>query len=88
MHCRLFRKWNLPSIIPSKLSEIQNETFNSNFCQEIRKRVAKNNENVSYDNLVIITAVQWSDDFDPNGVCKNNRRSVWIKTLTFFFIRL
>ena len=33
---------------------------------------------------MIITAVQWSDDFDPNSFCKNNRGSVWIKTLTFF----
>ena len=77
-------KGNLPSTIPSKPSEIQTETFHSNFCQEIKKRAAKSNENVSYDNLMIITAVQWSDDFDPNSFCKNNRGSVWIKTLTFF----
>ena len=77
-------KGNLPSIIPSKPSEIQTETFHSNYCQEIRKRAAKDNKNVSYDNLMIITAVQWSDDFDPNSFCKNNRGSVWIKTLTFF----
>ena len=55
-----------------------------NYCQEIRKKAAKNNKNVSYDNLMIITAVQWSNDFDQNGFCKNNRGSVWIKTLTFF----
>ena len=28
-------KGNLPSTIPSKPSEIQTETFHSNFCQEI-----------------------------------------------------
>ena len=33
---------------------------------------------------MIITAVQWSGAFNPNIMCKNNRGSVWIKTLTLF----
>ena len=33
---------------------------------------------------MIITAVQWSNDFDPNSMCKNNRGLVWMKTLTLF----
>jgi hypothetical protein len=30
----------------------------------------------------------WSDDFDPNKSIKNNRQSVWIKTMTIFTISL
>ena len=28
----------------------------------------------------------WSDDFDPNKSIKNNRQSIWIKTITIFTI--
>ena len=59
------RKGNLPSTIPSKSSEIKTKTFHSDFCQEIRKRAAKYNENLSYDNIMIITA--------PNSMFENNR---------------
>ena len=70
------RKENLPSTIPSQSSETQTEIFHSKFCREIGKRSYKCNENVSYGNVAIITAVQWSDDFDPSSMCKNNWGSV------------
>ena len=55
------------------LVKFRQKHFIPTFVKKLKKRAAKSNENVSYDNLMIITAVQWSDDFDPNSFCKNNR---------------
>ena len=38
---------------------------------------------MSQNDVVIILAIQWSDDFDPNSSIKCNRGSVWIKTVSF-----
>ena len=34
-------------------------------------------------NILIMTGVQWSDDFEPNSLSKSLRGGVWIKTITF-----
>lgn len=38
------------------------------------------------NSIVPIFLTFWSDDFDPNKSIKNNRQSVWIKTMTVFTI--
>ena len=48
--------------------------------QMLQNRV---NNKVPQDDLTIILAIQWSDDFETNTSVKSNRGSVWIKTLTF-----
>ena len=35
------------------------------------------------ENVLIMTGVQWSDDFEPNSLSKSLRGGVWIKTITF-----
>ena len=35
------------------------------------------------ENVLIMTGVQWSDDFEPNSLSKSLRGEVWIKTITF-----
>ena len=50
-------KGNLLSTIPSKSNEIQTERFIQIFSRN-KKRAAKYSENISYDSLMIITAVE------------------------------
>ena len=35
------------------------------------------------ENVLIMTGVQWSDDFEPNSLSKSLRGGVWIKIITF-----
>ena len=52
--------------------------FTKNFAK-ICDRAMKTHPNVS--TYIVIEIFEWSDDFDPNHL-KNNRGSVWIKTIT------
>jgi hypothetical protein len=52
--------------------------FTKNFAN-ICDRAEKTHPNAS--TYVVIEILEWSDDFDPNHL-KNNRGSVWIKTIT------
>jgi hypothetical protein len=52
--------------------------FTKNFAN-ICDRAKKTHPNAS--TYVVIEILEWSDDFDPNHL-KNNRGSVWIKTIT------
>ena len=53
-----------------------------NVAKQIYKRGLKVNNKVPQDELLIILAIQWSDDFEPNTSVQSNRGSVWIKTLS------
>ena len=62
--------------------------FRSNRIKSIIKKaknriIIDNVRNSSTPMLVLFITV-WSDDFDPNKSIKNNRQSVWIKTITIF----
>jgi len=61
-------------------------------CQLVTESLVSNNvlekalsvnKDVDMDNLLVILAVQWHDDFEPNSSSKANRGSVWMKTVTF-----
>ena len=51
--------------------------------KDITERAIKNNLNRSHDDIVVLLAVQWSDDFKPNTSSKTSRGSVWLKTIIF-----
>jgi len=34
------------------------------------------------DAVVILSCIEWSDDFDPSSSSKSNRNSCWVKTVT------
>ena len=35
-----------------------------------------------HGNVLPLWIIEWSDDFDPNDSVKNNRGSIWLKTVT------
>ena len=35
------------------------------------------------DDLTVVTGIQWSDNFEPNGSGKANKGSVWMNTIIF-----
>ena len=55
---------------------------NAKQSEYIRQR-AKNLYGNDLENILIMTGVQWSDDFEPNSLSKSLRGGVWIKTITF-----
>ena len=77
-------KGYLPLEIATYEKEVNKLVTDSKFCKGISRRAKYCYRDVSRDNLIIMTGVTWSDDFEPNSMSKNNRGSVWIKTLTFF----
>ena len=78
----------LPSNIPTYEKEVNKLVTDSTFCKGISRRAKYCYRDVSSDNLIIMTCVTWSDDFEPNSMSKKYRGSVWIKPLTFFSINL
>ena len=76
-------KGNLPQTISCESTPIQILSSHSEYYQEVRDRAFKNNRNVPKEDLLILIAVIWSDDFDPNSKCMNNWGAFWIKILTF-----
>ena len=73
----------LPSIIPTKENKVNKLITDSKFCKGTSRRAKYYYRDISPDNLVVMTGVSWSDDFEPNSMNNANRGSVWIKTLTF-----
>jgi hypothetical protein len=56
---------------------------NSKRVKEIVDKAMKREE--EQNNLMVpLFLKMWSDDFDPNKSVKNNRQSVWLKTVTIF----
>ena len=66
-----------------KQSDLQRNLTDCVLMKDITERAIKNNRNRSHDDIVVLLAVQWSDDFEPNTSSKTNRGSVWLKTVTF-----
>ena len=79
-------KGYLPATIPTKENKVIKLITDSKFCKGISRRAKYCYRDVSSDNLVVMTGVSWSDDFEPNSMSKNNLGSVWIKTLYSFQI--
>ena len=77
-------KGYLPSTISTTTNKVNNVITESKFCKGISRRAKYCYKDISSDNLVVMTGVSWSDDFESNSMSKANRGSVWIKTLTFF----
>ena len=50
---------------------------------DIMERAIKTNPNRSRNDIIVLLALQWSDDFEPNTSSKTNIGSVWLKTITF-----
>ncbi|KAL7566086.1 hypothetical protein ACA910_009872 [Epithemia clementina (nom. ined.)] len=50
-------------------------------ADEIREDVLSQDYDVNYPVLPLY-CICWSDDCDPNGTNKNNRGSIWVKTVT------
>ena len=67
----------------SKTTAEQKKLTNCVLMKDITERAIKSNPNISHDDIIILLAVQWSDDFEPNTSSKTNRGSVWLKTITF-----
>ena len=68
--------------------DLQGETFNqypetklSSSARTKRLLDTATRNNKSYDIISFIT--EWSDSFDPNTSSKNNRASVYVKSITF-----
>jgi len=76
-------KGYLPATIPTKENKVIKLITDSKFCKGISRRAKYCYIDVSSDNLVVMTGISWSDDFEPNSMSKANRGSVWVKTLTF-----
>mgnify|MGYP005705612063 FL=1 len=76
-------KGYLPATIPTKENKVIKLITDSKFCKGISRRAKYCYRDVSSDNLVVMTGISWSDDFEPNSMSKANRGSVWVKTLTF-----
>ena len=76
-------KGHMPAEIPDELPSIQKKHTDSRYCQIIKSKAQRVHSNLKPSDFLIITAVTWSDDFEPNNSNKSNRGSVWIKTLTF-----
>ena len=55
---------------------------NVKHSEYIRQR-AKNLYGNDLENILIMTGVQWNDDFEPNSLSKSLRSEFWIKTITF-----
>ena len=85
---------SIPSVLAYVLGmglpilDLQGETFNqypqtklssSAKAKQILDNATRNNK--SYDIISYIT--EWSDSFDPNTSSKNNRASVYVKSITF-----
>ena len=73
----------LPATIPTKENKVIKLITDSKFCKGISRRVKYCYRDVSSDNLVVMTGISWSDDFEPNSMSKANHGYVWVKTLTF-----
>ena len=78
---------NYDTIIDSNITTNNMHIFNSIRVKEIMNN-ALERVNVVDNKLLTIPLflTLWSDDFDPNKSIKNNRQSVWIKTITIFTI--
>ena len=67
----------------------ENSIFN---CPRIKEIV--NNAKIRYKDqpslflipVIPLFLIIWSDDFDPNTSSKKNRKSIWIKTMTLFYM--
>ena len=66
-----------------KQTNVQQNLTDCALMKDIIERAMKKNPNRSNDDIVVLLAVQWSDDFEPNTSSKTNRESVWLKTITF-----
>ena len=62
--------------------------FKSNRALEIinAAKIRLQNSETQILPIIPLFITLWSDDFDPNKSIKNNRQSVWIKTITIFTI--
>jgi hypothetical protein len=61
--------------------------FNSIRVKDILNNAMERVKNIDNELPTIpLFLTLWSDDFDPNKSIKNNRQSVWIKTITIFTI--
>ena len=82
-----FGKGYLPSNIHTYEKGVNKLVTDSKFCKGISQRAKYFYRDISPDNLIKMTGVTWSDDFESNSMNKNNRGLLWIKnTYTFFSI--
>ena len=73
----------MPPDLSVKPSQKVQDLSESIKYREVYQRARTANPNVSNEDLVVITGITWSDDFDPNSSIKANRGAVWIRTVTF-----
>ena len=73
--------------MPQKVSQSNEDRISnisdSKLSKDAYKRACITNPDVPKEDLIVLLAVSWSDDFDPNSSIKANRGAVWIKTVTF-----
>ena len=83
MYCGFFGNGFYPQQPSLKQTDLQHNLTDCVLMKDIMERAIMNNKNRSRDDIVVLLAVQWSDDFEPNTSSKTNRGSVWLKTVTF-----
>ena len=70
-------------ITPCEINEKCRLVTESLVSKNVLEKALRVNKDVDKENLLVILAVQWHDDFEPNSSSKANRGSVWMKTVTF-----
>ena len=79
---------NYDNIIKHYVNENDMHIFKTNRVKNIINKAKTRlvNSTVPQRPIIPLFLTFWSDDFDPNKSIKNNRQSVWIKTMTIFSI--
>ena len=67
-----FGKGTFPRKVTDSFEVIQRSITDSNRAKYAYDKAIKCNPNVDPDNLVVILATQWRDDFEPNTSSKTN----------------
>ena len=62
--------------------DVQRNISDSTIAKQVFQRAIATHPNIDIGDIVVILGIQWSDDFEPNTSIKDNRDSVWLKTVT------
>ena len=76
MYCGFFLNAFYPQKPSLKQTNVQQNLTDCVLMTDITERAIKMNPNRSHDDIIVLLAVQWSDDFEPNTSSKTNRGSV------------